>query len=95
MTNTAGTLVAAQQSGLLDCITYMAGISGSCWALGILYSGINAKDGIPTPEQAAEQIKKRISLTFLDIATLELLTTPPTNKAGPFLRINLNLTLHI
>lgn len=81
MTNTAGSLVGAKEMGLLDCITYMAGISGSCWALGVLYSGIPAvKGSVPDPRRAAEHIKDRVSKTFFDTVTLDLLTTPPTNK---------------
>ncbi|KIM27647.1 hypothetical protein M408DRAFT_329861 [Serendipita vermifera MAFF 305830] len=86
MTNTTGSLVGAKETGLLDCVAYMAGISGSCWALGVLYSGIpnRAKDGgplkIPDPEVAAEHIKDRISKTFFDTYTIDLLTKKPTNK---------------
>ncbi|PVF94664.1 FabD/lysophospholipase-like protein [Serendipita vermifera] len=80
MTNTTGSLVGAKESGILDCTTYIAGISGSCWALGVLYSGIATKLGIPDPIAAAGHIKDRVSKSFFDTITLDLLTTPPTNK---------------
>ena len=82
MTNTTGSLVGAKETGLLDCISYMAGISGSCWALGVLYSGIPNRGAgeIPDPLVAAEHIKDRISKTFFDTITFDLLTTSPTNK---------------
>ena len=86
MTNTAGSLVGAKETGLLDCITYMAGISGSCWALGVLYSGIPKGDGpVPDPQRVAEHIKDRVSKTFFDTVTLDLLTTSPTNKVREML----------
>jgi hypothetical protein len=82
MTNTTGSLIGAQETGLLDCTTYLAGISGSCWALGVLYSGIPKLDH-PDPKAAAAHIKDRVSKTFFDTVTLELLTTKPTNKVCP------------
>ncbi|KAG9041150.1 hypothetical protein FS842_002702, partial [Serendipita sp. 407] len=80
MTNTTGSLVGAKESGLLDCIAYMAGISGSCWALGVLYSGLPSIASLPDPQLAAEHIKDRVSKTFFDTVTMELLTTAPTHK---------------
>lgn len=38
MINTTATLQAAKESGLLDTVTYMSAVSGSCWALNTLYS---------------------------------------------------------
>lgn len=76
MTNTIGSLVGARESGILDCTTYVAGISGSCWALGVLYAGI----ADPIPESAAEHIKSRIATNFLDFSTFDLLTKSPTHK---------------
>jgi hypothetical protein len=86
MTNTTGSLVGARESGILDCITYIAGISGSCWALGVLYSGIANKLGHPDPHIAAAHIKDRVSKSFFDTITLDLLTNPPTNKVKIFTR---------
>ena len=79
MTNTIGSLVGARESGILDCTTYIAGISGSCWALGVLYAGVAGHQN-PVPETAAEHIKSRIATNFLDSSTLNLLTKSPTHK---------------
>lgn len=79
MTNTIGSLVGARESGILDCTTYVAGISGSCWALGVLYAGV-AGHRYPTPDSAAEHIKSRIATNFLDSSTFDLLTKSPTHK---------------
>ncbi|KAI0635382.1 FabD/lysophospholipase-like protein [Trametes polyzona] len=79
MLNTLGSLAAAKSSGILDCTTYTAGVSGSCWALGILYSGVA---GSHAPEDAAAHAKDRIRVSYLDMDTLDALVTPPTNKSG-------------
>ncbi|KAH8119590.1 acyl transferase/acyl hydrolase/lysophospholipase [Phellopilus nigrolimitatus] len=77
MVNTTGSLVGAKKSGIFDCTTYMAGISGSCWALGVLYSGVA---GTTEPKAAAEHITERIRTSYVDMSTLDMLTNPPTNK---------------
>ncbi|KAI0644024.1 FabD/lysophospholipase-like protein [Trametes meyenii] len=77
MLNTLGSLTSAQSSGILDCVTYTAGVSGSCWALGILYSGVA---GSCDPRNAAAHAKDRIKVSYLDMDTLDALTTPPTNS---------------
>jgi cytosolic phospholipase A2 len=79
MINTTGSLIGARESGILDCTTYVSGISGSCWALGVLYAGV-AGHQHPTPEAAAEHIKSRIATNFLESSTFDLLTKPPTHK---------------
>lgn len=79
MINTIGSLVGARESGILDCTTYLAGISGSCWALGVLYAGVAGPQN-PVPETAAEHIKSRIATNFLDSSTFHLLTKSPTHK---------------
>ena len=79
MLNTLGSLSGAKQAGLFDCVAYTAGISGSCWSLGILYSGVA---GSNNPLDAAEHAKDRIKLSYVDTATLEALVTPPTNKVS-------------
>ncbi|TDL24273.1 FabD/lysophospholipase-like protein [Rickenella mellea] len=77
MINTTGSLVGADASGLLDCITYTAGISGSCWALGVLYSEVA---GNSRPESAARHLAERLQTSYLDMETLDMLITSPTNK---------------
>ncbi|OSC98862.1 FabD/lysophospholipase-like protein [Trametes coccinea BRFM310] len=77
MLNTLGSLTAARTLGILDCVTYTAGVSGSCWALGVMYSGVS---GSHSPEQAAAHARERIQKSYLDMETLDALVTPPTNK---------------
>jgi phospholipase A2 len=82
MLNTTGSLIGAKISGFLDSATYVTGISGSCWALGVIYSGVS---GSVDPFSAGQHLKNRIKLSYIDIATLEALTTPPTNEVDLFL----------
>jgi len=77
MVNTSGALKGAQETGILDCTSYIAGISGSCWALGIMYSGVA---GSPSPSQVHQHLVSRIQIPYLDMSTMDLLITPPTNK---------------
>jgi phospholipase A2 len=74
MVNTIGSLRGARASGILDITTYMAGISGSCWALSQFYSiaGGNL-------DRLIEHVKSRIAVPFLDPSSLDLLTKSPTN----------------
>ncbi|KZT61963.1 FabD/lysophospholipase-like protein [Calocera cornea HHB12733] len=78
MFNTAGSLLAAQKTGLLDVTTYLTGISGSCWAIATLYSGVVGDE--PPMDRLIEHLKTRIQTSYFDMETLDLLTTPPTNK---------------
>ncbi|OCH95436.1 FabD/lysophospholipase-like protein [Obba rivulosa] len=77
MLNTLGGLSAAHRLGFLDCVTYLAGVSGSCWALGVMYSGVA---GSNDPEDAAMHVKDRIQTSYLDTVTFDALINPPTNK---------------
>lgn len=94
MLNTAGSLIAAERTGILSCTTYTAGVSGkyrsyttgesavmrfsgSCWALGVLHSGVA---GSLDPYTVSQHIRQRIRVSYLDRSTLDALVTPPTNK---------------
>ncbi|KAI0764706.1 FabD/lysophospholipase-like protein [Fomes fomentarius] len=79
MLNTLGSISAARSLGILDCITYTAGVSGSCWALGLLYSGVA---GSSSPSDAAAHARDRIAKSYIDMDTLDALTNRPTNKEG-------------
>lgn len=84
MINTTGSLISANRTGLLDVTSYIAAISGSCWALSALYS---IADG--NVHALARHLKSRIQEDFFDPATLDLLTSPPTNSyllAGPVIK---------
>ncbi|THG96596.1 hypothetical protein EW026_g5257, partial [Hermanssonia centrifuga] len=77
MLNTIGSLIGAESAGILSCVSYTAGVSGSCWALGVLHSGVA---GLFQPKDAAAHLKDRIQLSYLDRSTLDALVTPPTHK---------------
>lgn len=81
MLNTIGSLSGAQETGILNCVTYAAGVSGSCWSLGVIYSGVA---GSCNTLDAGRHVKDRIQFGYLDKATLEALITPPTNKVLSF-----------
>lgn len=73
----AGSYLSAQEAGLFDCVTYTAGVSGSCW-LQTLY---NSSLGGRRYGTLVEHLKKRIGVHIAFPPTaLGLLTTAPTNK---------------
>jgi cytosolic phospholipase A2 len=86
MLNTIGSLSGAQEAGILGCITYIAGVSGSCWSLGVIYSGVA---GSCNPLDAGRHVKDRIQFGYLDKRTLEALIVPPTNKVFLLLYVSL------
>lgn len=108
MLNTTGSLIGAQRSGILPCVTYTAGVSGecltvvhvstgdnfsgSCWALSVLYSGVA---GSHDARDAAEHIKSRLQTSYLDTVTLDALTTPPTNKVRYALCLHVSFQTYI
>lgn len=72
-----GSYLSAQEAGLFDCVTYTAGVSGSCWLLALYYSTI----GEQKHQKIVDHLKHRIGthIAFPPDA-LKLLTTAPTNK---------------
>ncbi|KAH7339527.1 acyl transferase/acyl hydrolase/lysophospholipase [Rhizoctonia solani] len=77
MVNTSGALKGAQDTGVLNCTSYISGISGSCWALAMMYSGVA---GGPSPSEVQRHLKSRIQTPYLDINNFDLIITPPFNK---------------
>ncbi|CAE6471564.1 unnamed protein product [Rhizoctonia solani] len=77
MVNTTGALKGAQDTGIFDCISYIAGISGSCWALAMMYSGVT---GSPSPSEAQKHMRSRIQTPYLDISNFDIIISPPFNK---------------
>lgn len=73
----SGSYLASQEAGLWDCVTYTAGVSGSCW-LQILYnSSLSGGDF----RRLAEHLKNRLGVHIaFPPPALNLLTTAPTNK---------------
>lgn len=96
MLNTIGSLCGAETTGILDCVAYTAGVSGtlavstvdidaerrlpgSCWALGVMHSGIA---GSLSPHDTARHLQDRIQKSYLEMDTLDALVTPPLNKVS-------------
>ncbi|KAL1901882.1 hypothetical protein Sste5346_001587 [Sporothrix stenoceras] len=78
-----GSLMAAGESGLFDCVTYMAGVSGSCWLQTLYFSSFTQQNF----NRVAEHLKSRLGVHIAHPPELfNLLTTAPTNKyllSGP------------
>lgn len=66
-----------QEAGLFDCVTYTAGVSGSCWLQTLYFSSV----GKQNHKQLLNHIKSRIGthIAFPPPA-LKLVTSAPTNK---------------
>lgn len=72
-----GSYLAAQEAGLWDCVTYTAGVSGSCW-LQVLY---NSEITGQNYDKLIGHLKSRIGIHIaFPPKALTLLTTAPTNK---------------
>ena len=72
-----GSFHAAQKAGLWDCVTYTAGVSGSCWLQSLYFSSFTGGNF----EGMINHLKNRLGvhLAFPPKA-LNLLTSAPTNK---------------
>lgn len=72
-----GSMLAAGEAGLFDCITYTAGVSGSCW-LQALY---NSSLGERRLDKLVEHLKARLGvhIAYPPVA-LAALNQAPTNK---------------
>lgn len=69
--------LSTQEAGLFDCVTYTAGVSGSCWLQALYYSSV----GKQNHRSLLNHIKDRIGthIAFPPTA-LKLVTSAPTNK---------------
>ena len=69
--------LSTQEAGLFDCVTYTAGVSGSCWLQTLFYSSL----GKQNHRQLLKHIKSRIGthIAFPPPA-LKLVTSAPTHK---------------
>ena len=66
-----------QQAKLFDCVTYTAGVSGSCWLQTLYYSSL----GKQNHQRIIDHLKKRINVHIaFPPAALRLLTSAPTSK---------------
>ncbi|KAJ5548067.1 hypothetical protein N7513_005301 [Penicillium frequentans] len=72
-----GSYLAAQESGLWDCVTYTAGVSGSCWLQTLYHSSISGRNF----NRLVDHLKSRLDVHIaFPPKALNLLTTAPTNK---------------
>lgn len=73
----ASSAFCTQRSGLFDCVTYTAGVSGSCWLQTLFNSSIGKHDY----SQIIDHLKQRIDVHIAyPPAALKLLSAAPTNK---------------
>jgi len=73
----AASSLCAQESGLLDCVTYTAGVSGSCWLQALYHSSIGQQD----LSRVIKHLKQRIGVHIAyPPSALSLLSQAPTNK---------------
>lgn len=73
----ASSYLSAQEAGLFDCVTYTAGVSGSCWLQTLYFSSFCGQraNGI------LDHLKHRINVHIAyPPSALELFTQAPTNK---------------
>ncbi|KAI9783823.1 MAG: hypothetical protein M1839_003159 [Geoglossum umbratile] len=72
-----GSYLAATEAGLFDCVTYTAGVSGSCWLQSLYHSSLADRKF----EKLVDHLKARLGVHFaFPLAALSLLNTAPTNK---------------
>ena len=73
----ASSYLSTQEAGLFDCVTYTAGVSGSCWLQTLYYSSLGGQ----RHNRVVNHLKQRISTHIAYPPTaLDLFTTAPTNK---------------
>jgi cytosolic phospholipase A2 len=72
-----GSYLAATEAGLFDCVTYTAGVSGSCWLQTLYHSSLAGRNF----EKLVGHLKARLGVHIaFPPAALTLLNTAPTNK---------------
>ncbi|EPE33124.1 FabD/lysophospholipase-like protein [Glarea lozoyensis ATCC 20868] len=72
-----GSLLASAEDGLFDCVTYTAGVSGSCWLQSLFHSSIGGR----RLDKMVDHLKARIGVHIAyPPAALGSLNQAPTNK---------------
>lgn len=73
----ASSYLSTQEAGLFDCVTYTAGVSGSCWLQALYYSTITGQKH----DRLIEHLKNRIGVHICyPPAVMKLITSAPTAK---------------
>jgi phospholipase A2 len=73
----ASSCLSAQQAGLFDCVTYTAGVSGSCWLQTIYFSSLGKQDHATVLKHLKTRIGTHIAFPP---TAMKLVTSAPTNK---------------
>ncbi|KAI8629564.1 cytosolic phospholipase A2 zeta [Xylariaceae sp. FL1651] len=72
-----GSLLASQEDGLFDCITYTSGVSGSCWLQSLYHSSITGR----RLDRIVDHLKARLGVHIaFPPAAFASVTSSPTNK---------------
>ncbi|ORZ25468.1 acyl transferase/acyl hydrolase/lysophospholipase [Absidia repens] len=77
MLGLTGYLKAMKDSGALDCVTYIAAISGSCWALSLYYSVLTNCD----PDILIDHLKLRVGTHIGNVSHVLSLAAASTQNA--------------
>ncbi|ORY16813.1 phospholipase-like protein A2 [Clohesyomyces aquaticus] len=73
----ASSYLSANEAGLFDCVTYTAGVSGSCWLQTLYYSSMGGR----SHARLIKHLKNRLGIHIaFPPDALELLASAPTNK---------------
>ncbi|KAF2842578.1 cytosolic phospholipase A2 zeta, partial [Patellaria atrata CBS 101060] len=73
----ASSYLSAKEAGLFDCITYTAGVSGSCWLQTLYYSSLAMQDH----GRLINHLKNRLGVHIAyPPSALALISSAPTNK---------------
>ncbi|KAI6382437.1 hypothetical protein MCOR25_000730 [Pyricularia grisea] len=74
----AGSMSAAADDGLFDCVTYTAGVSGSCWLQSLYYSSLTNCN----LDKLINHLKARLGVHIaFPPAAFQALVSAPTNKS--------------
>ncbi|XP_064615136.1 cytosolic phospholipase A2-like [Liolophura sinensis] len=65
----SGVFKALQETGVLDCVTYTCGLSGSCWLLSTLYS--HPKWPKLSLKEFQEELKKNIDASLINLMGMQ------------------------
>ena len=69
--------LSSKEHGLFDCVTYTAGVSGSCWLQTLYYSDITGR----SHDRLIRHLKNRLGVHIaFPLDALDLLVSAPTNK---------------
>jgi phospholipase A2 len=72
-----GSFLATTEAGLFDCVTYTAGVSGSCWLQALYHTSLGGR----RLDKLVDHLKARIGTHIASpIAALGALNSAPTNK---------------